>query len=91
MEKILNHKPSPLKARSYSEIKFSDKGIGFDPKYKELIFTIFQRLHHKDLYEGTGIGLALCKRIMDNHNGFILCDSKENEGACFAVYFPLQS
>jgi light-regulated signal transduction histidine kinase (bacteriophytochrome) len=70
------------------KISFADNGIGFDEAYKEKIFQIFQRLHTKDQYSGTGIGLAICKKIMDNHNGSISASSTPNEGAVFTVILP---
>jgi light-regulated signal transduction histidine kinase (bacteriophytochrome) len=73
----------------YHRISFMDNGIGFDPIYSEKIFIIFQRLHNRTEYEGTGIGLALCRRIVTNHNGFIVAEAKPNqEGSIFHVYLP---
>jgi two-component system CheB/CheR fusion protein len=81
---------SELNSRTaYCEIIFQDNGIGFDQKYEEQIFTIFQRLHGKTEYTGTGIGLALCKKIAENHNGKIFAHAKENEGAAFHVILPM--
>ncbi len=77
------------KAHLYYKIVFSDTGIGFDSKYAEQIFSIFQRLHGKSEYEGTGIGLALCKRIVENHKGLIYDEGKQNEGAIFNILLPL--
>jgi len=77
-----------LPAVKYCHITFSDNGIGFDPKYKERIFEVFQRLHEYDEYKGTGIGLAICKRIIENHNGVIVANSKKNSGATFDIYIP---
>jgi PAS domain S-box-containing protein len=74
---------------AYSEIIIKDNGIGFNPKFKEKIFVIFQRLHGKDDYEGTGIGLALCKKIVENHKGLIFATAKENEGAAFHIILPV--
>ena len=65
----------------------SDNGIGMDNKYQDKIFTIFQRLHTKDAYEGTGIGLAHCKKIVQLHDGKIWFDSKPGEGTKF--YFTI--
>ena len=70
------------------EIVFTDNGIGFDQQYAEQIFSIFQRLHASDKYEGTGIGLALCKKIVENHNGKIFVKSKQGTGTTFFIYLP---
>ncbi|UAY53092.1 CheR family methyltransferase [Ferruginibacter albus] len=75
---------------SYCEIIFSDNGIGFDKQFSEQIFLIFQRLHSKEQFEGTGIGLALCKKIVVNHHGAIYADSGEREGTQFRVILPLK-
>ena len=72
----------------YVEIKFKDNGIGFDVKNAARIFSIFQRLHTKEEFSGTGIGLALCKKITENHNGFITAYGEPEKGACFTVYLP---
>ncbi|HYC86508.1 MAG TPA: CheR family methyltransferase, partial [Chryseosolibacter sp.] len=70
----------------YIRISFSDNGIGFEQEYATKIFTIFQRLHHRKLYAGTGIGLALCKRIVEKHQGTIFASSKIDCGATFTIY-----
>ena len=72
----------------YVKITFADNGIGFDQQYADKIFTIFQRLNHRKLYVGTGIGLALCKRIVENHRGAIFASSSLNCGATFEIYLP---
>lgn len=72
----------------YIRVTFSDNGIGFEAEYAEKIFTIFQRLNSKDKYEGTGIGLALCKRIVENHDGAIFATSVVDCGATFIIYLP---
>jgi two-component system CheB/CheR fusion protein len=72
----------------YVKITFADNGIGFDQQYADKIFTIFQRLNHRKLYIGTGIGLALCKRIVENHDGAIVASSALNCGATFEIYLP---
>jgi PAS domain S-box-containing protein len=83
--------PAHLPEGQYLELVFSDNGIGFDQQYQQLIFGMFQRLHAKHEFSGTGIGLALCKRIMENHQGFITATGEANNGASFYVYFPLQN
>lgn len=70
------------------QIEVADNGIGFDPQYAEKIFVIFQRLHSRSKYEGTGIGLSLCKRIVERHRGTIKAESKLNEGSTFVVTLP---
>lgn len=74
----------------YVELCFADNGIGFDPAYAEQIFDIFQRLNDKHDFPGTGIGLALCRKIVNNHKGKIIAEGKENEGASFKVILPLK-
>lgn len=83
--------PAPKNSGSYLQLVFSDNGLGFEPQYEKQIFSLFQRLHGKHEYSGTGIGLALCKRIMENHHGFIRATSELGKGADFFVYFPLSS
>jgi PAS domain S-box-containing protein len=73
---------------AYFELKFTDNGIGFDAKNAERIFSIFQRLHTQEEFSGTGIGLALCKKITENHNGFITAVGEPDHGASFIVYLP---
>ena len=72
----------------YYHISISDNGIGFDPQFNDKIFEIFQRLHEKNDYEGTGIGLTIAKKIIQNHNGIIIADGKLNKGATFDIYIP---
>ncbi|HYC85193.1 MAG TPA: PAS domain S-box protein [Chryseosolibacter sp.] len=74
--------------KTYHVISIKDNGIGFDPAYNVRIFEIFQRLHNRRDYEGTGVGLAICKKIVENHNGIITADGKINEGAIFNIYLP---
>lgn len=75
---------------SYVKITFSDNGIGFDPEYSEQIFTIFQRLNTRQKFSGTGIGLAMCKKIIDNHQGHIKAEGNVDKGATFTIYLPLR-
>lgn len=78
------------KDQKYCRIFIEDNGIGFDQKYAEEIFGMFKRLHHNTEFEGTGIGLALCKKIVEQHRGYISARSKINEGATFIVSIPVQ-
>jgi light-regulated signal transduction histidine kinase (bacteriophytochrome) len=73
---------------NYWKISVSDNGIGFDQKFTEKIFAVFHRLHGRSNYEGTGIGLSICKKICENHKGAISAISKEGEGATFFVFLP---
>lgn len=74
--------------KNYCHISVEDNGIGFDPQYKHRIFEVFQRLHGKEEYKGTGIGLSIVKKIVENHNGFITATGVLNEGASFDIYIP---
>jgi two-component system CheB/CheR fusion protein len=74
---------------SYVEIVVKDNGIGFNQQFSKKIFTIFQRLHGKEIYVGTGIGLALCKKIIENHQGEIFTFAVEDEGASFHIILPV--
>ncbi|MBA3972091.1 MAG: PAS domain-containing protein [Bacteroidetes bacterium] len=74
--------------KNYCHITFMDNGIGFESQYQDRVFELFQRLNSKDDYEGTGIGLAICKRIIDNHSGFITASSAVNKGVTFDIYIP---
>jgi PAS domain S-box-containing protein len=78
-----------LPSTKYLNIIFSDNGIGFDPRHKDRIFEVFQRLHPSDQYSGTGIGLPICKRIVENHHGIITADGNPGKGARFDIYIPL--
>ncbi|WP_113638333.1 PAS domain-containing protein [Nubsella zeaxanthinifaciens] len=75
---------------NYCVIKITDNGIGFDESYAGKIFDLFQRLHARTEYKGTGIGLAICKKIIENHAGQIFAKSKEGEGASFFIVLPLK-
>lgn len=75
-------------AALYYRIQVSDNGIGFDEQYRSRIFQVFQRLHSRSQYAGTGIGLAIVQKVVDNHNGMISATSEPGEGATFSVYLP---
>lgn len=83
----INVVPTP-KGMRFSKITVADNGIGFDPQYRERIFEVFQRLHTKEEYSGTGIGLAIVQKIVENHKGFITANSEEGHGAVFTIYLP---
>ena len=74
--------------KKFYKISFSDNGMGFDSQFKETIFILFQRLHSKTDYPGTGIGLAICKKIVENHKGHITADSTLGKGSVFTVFLP---
>lgn len=76
--------------KKYVQISVKDNGIGFDPQYSEKIFTIFQRLNTRNSYSGTGIGLALCRKIVENHHGSISAMGEPDKGAVFRVILPLE-
>ncbi|WP_323026797.1 CHASE3 domain-containing protein [Gelidibacter japonicus] len=73
----------------YHTISIKDNGIGFDQEYAEKIFILFNRLHNKNEYSGTGIGLSICKKIVENHNGYITAEGKLDQGSVFTVYLPV--
>lgn len=75
----------------YNAITFEDNGIGFEKEYETRIFDVFQRLHPAHKYPGTGIGLAICKKIMENHRGFIVANSEIGVGSRFTIYFPQEN
>ncbi|WP_297333500.1 PAS domain-containing sensor histidine kinase [Flavobacterium sp.] len=74
---------------SYHVVSVQDNGIGFKQEFAEKLFLVFHRLHQKERYEGTGIGLAICKKIMENHKGFITAEGEPGNGSIFRLYFPL--
>ena len=74
---------------TYMELVFNDNGIGFEQQYAEQIFIIFQRLNNQRTYTGTGIGLALCKKIVEHHQGVITASSEKGEGATFTIILPV--
>ena len=78
-----------LDSTTYCHISISDNGIGFEQHFSEKIFELFQRLHGKNEYNGTGIGLAIVKKIVENHNGIITAKGQLNKGATFDIYLPM--
>jgi light-regulated signal transduction histidine kinase (bacteriophytochrome) len=91
-EIVSNERPGATTkdAVTYCRIFVKDNGIGFEQQYAGQIFEMFQRLHSQTDYEGTGIGLALCKQIVEKHRGYISALSNANEGATFIVSLPLE-
>ncbi|KUJ62391.1 hypothetical protein AR687_08000 [Flavobacteriaceae bacterium CRH] len=88
LAKIKKH-PTLDTSVKYCEIVIKDNGIGFDNHYANKIFTIFQRLHNNKIYSGTGIGLSIGKKIVENHNGVIFSNAEENVGAAFHIIIPI--
>jgi PAS domain S-box-containing protein len=87
-QEVINN-PLLNKENKYAKITFADNGIGFEPQFNEKIFTIFQRLHGQQAYSGTGIGLALCRKIVENHHGAISARGEPGKGATFTICLPL--
>jgi light-regulated signal transduction histidine kinase (bacteriophytochrome) len=77
------------KSIKYWQINIQDNGIGFEQEYAYKIFEVFQRLHGRSQYQGTGIGLAICKKIMGKHNGMVYVESELGKGACFILLFEI--
>jgi PAS domain S-box-containing protein len=82
--------PSLKREIDYVELVFTDNGIGFKEEYADRMFVLFQRLHSRSKYEGTGVGLALVKKIVGNHGGFIRAESKKGKGAVITVLLPVK-
>ena len=73
---------------NYYHFTISDNGIGFQPNFNEKIFGLFQRLHARNEYPGTGIGLSICKKIIENHRGILTANGEPDNGATFNIYLP---
>ncbi|ADB38222.1 PAS domain-containing sensor histidine kinase [Spirosoma linguale] len=92
-ERVIRHElPAGVKparqVEAYYQIEVIDNGIGFEEQYVDRIFQIFQRLHGKSAYAGTGIGLAICEKVVANHGGAITATSQPGQGATFTIYLP---
>jgi len=72
----------------YYKISIQDNGLGFEQQYAQIIFNPFQRLQNKEEYAGTGIGLSICKKVVENHAGVITAESKVGEGSTFSFFLP---
>ncbi len=79
-----------VRGKKYCHITVADNGIGFEMQYSEKIFELFQRLQGRNEYHGTGIGLAIVKKIVENHNGVVVAQGARDKGACFDIYLPMQ-
>lgn len=87
---VVRVQSSPLADSGLCRLTVQDNGIGFDPSYADKIFMPFQRLHGRNEYEGTGMGLAICRRIVERHNGSITSESEPGKGTTFIVILPLR-
>jgi signal transduction histidine kinase len=81
--------PALNPTKNYIRLTFQDNSIGFAPEFGEKIFTVFQRLNTRQTFSGTGIGLALCRKIVENHHGLITATGEPGVGARFDVYLPV--
>ena len=80
--------PAAIKEIKYCRLTIQDNGIGFENEHAERIFELFQRLHGRHEYGGSGIGLSICKKIAENHEGFIRAEGKRDNGAAFHIFIP---
>src|SRR5260370_31290072 len=87
--KVRSRKFSVMSGEQFCEISVEDNGIGFDEKYLEKMFAVFQRLHGRSEYEGTGVGLAVFRRITDRHHGTITARSHVGQGVIIIVTLPM--
>lgn len=88
LEEVKSHLAKPLPFAQYHHITVEDNGIGFETQYADQIFEIFKRLHGRDAYPGSGIGLAMCRRIADNHHGKLYAESTPGSGSVFHLFLP---
>ena len=86
---LVNHPSDNGKIGNWYELRVSDNGVGFDEKYLDRIFQPFQRLHNPAIYEGNGMGLAICRKIVERHGGEITAKSAPGQGAIFIVRLPV--
>ena len=84
----VSHSVKKINQKEYDEIRFTDNGRGFENQYAQNIFKVFYRLQSNQEIEGTGVGLAICKKVMEMHNGHIYATGIPNEGATFYMQFP---
>ncbi len=89
--KVYQYPIDETESKDFCKIAVEDNGIGFDEKYLDRIFTVFQRLHGRSEYEGSGVGLAVCRKIVERHNGQITAKSSENKGTTFIVTLPIKN
>ncbi len=89
LDEPLKHSDS-TGVRKFCRIKVEDNGVGFEQEYADQVFTMFKRLHVGGEYQGTGIGLAICKKIVEQHNGFISVKSAVNKGSAFIISLPVE-
>jgi signal transduction histidine kinase len=82
--------PTEEADKKYYLIQLKDNGIGFEPKYAEDIFKVFTRLHGASDYSGSGVGLSIVQKVVENHNGHIWAESKPGEGANFKILLPVE-